>query len=154
MVEYLVIWHPDENMLHLYQSFYYKVWYHISLNFSKHDLYKWFKFHYDTNWQNIVPWIIPFFHFDLAVRWLSGDWTQIVRDVGNESFLKTKRIAIDWQCNDGCRWRYRSLADQLKMSHPCRFYGASLILDIASYIALYVRVVLKSQYLFGCWVNE
>ena len=37
----------------------------------------------DTKWKNTAPWVTPFCHFVLALRLLSGDRSQILRDTSN-----------------------------------------------------------------------
>ena len=87
-------------------------------------------FSQDTTWQdNAYLW-----HFVLVLGLLSGDWSQISRNVSNES-SNTQKISIDPQCN----YRYpgyfeKFYAKYYKTTHSCTFCFLLLISDITSSI--------------------
>ena len=87
-------------------------------------------FRQDTRWQDNAYLC----HFVLALGLLSGDWSQISRDVSNES-SNTQKISIDSQCNymypGYCEKFY---AKYYKTTHSCTFCFLLLISDITSSI--------------------
>ena len=56
-------------------------------------------FRKDTKRQDIAPWVTPFYYFVLALKLLSGDRSQILRD-DSKVLLDTHQIPIDSQCKD------------------------------------------------------
>ena len=87
-------------------------------------------FRQDTRWQDNAYLC----HFVLALGLLSDDWSQISRNVSNES-SSTQKISIDSQCNymypgycEKCYAKYN------KTTHSCTFCFLLLISDITSSI--------------------
>ena len=52
-----------------------------------------------TNDKNTAPWVTPFCQFVLALKLLSGDQSQILRDVSN-TLVNAHKILIDSQGNE------------------------------------------------------
>ena len=74
-------------------------------------------FRKDYKWQDIAPWVTPFYHFVLALKSLSSDRSQSFRDASYDLF-NTKN-PIDSQCNDIydyiCLWLVPRHLQQIKM---------------------------------------
>ena len=56
-------------------------------------------FRKDTEWQDIAPWVTPFYYIVLALKLLLGDRSQILCD-DSKLLLYTHQIPIDSQCHD------------------------------------------------------
>ena len=87
-------------------------------------------FRQDTKWQDNAYLC----HVVLALGLLSGDWSQISRDVSNES-SNAQKISIDSQCN----YLYPGYCEKFytkyyKRTHSCTFCFLLLISDITSSI--------------------
>ena len=79
---------------------YLRCWDQVSLNFSKHDLYKWSRFSIGYLMAIYYTLSHTFYDFVLAFTLISGDRSQILRDANNE-LLNTQNIPIDIKCDDG-----------------------------------------------------
>ena len=65
-------------------------------------------FRQDTKWHDTAHWATRFYHFVLALKLLSGDRSQILRDTNNE-LLNTYTIFIGSQSNEehpGSCWKF------------------------------------------------
>ena len=70
-------------------------------------------FRYNTKWQDTAPRVTPFRHFVLALKLLSGEQLEVLRDAIND-LLSTHKILIDSEHNNGYPGRLWNLGEMLK----------------------------------------